>query len=133
LARSVDVLHHPLGVQRLVIDKRVARTEFLTVVPVGAPLSDAEVAHAFRLSAAQLPTTPEGGRRLTLFVRDWRTGPLEFGHFDVSALPLAPGAVYESELRLRGPRRIELTVTHEGVRHGPFAIERSADFTDSAD
>jgi hypothetical protein len=122
LARSVDVLHHPLGVQRLVIDKRVARTEFLTVVPVGAPLSDAAVVHAFRLSAAQLLPTPEGGRRLTLFVRDWGKGPLEFGHFDASALPLVPGAAYEGELRLRGPRRIELTVTHEGVRHGPFAL-----------
>jgi hypothetical protein len=118
----VDVLHHPLGVQRLVIEKRVARTEFVTVVPVGAPLRDAEVVHAFRFPAAQLLPAPGGGRRLTLFVRDWGKGPQEFGHFDVSALPVVPGATYEGELRLRGPRRIELLVAHEGVRHGPFVL-----------
>jgi hypothetical protein len=122
LARSVDVLHHPLGVQRLVIEKRVARTEFLTVVPVGAALSDSEAVHGFRLPAALLLTTPEGGRRLTLFVRDRGKGPQEFGHFDVTALPDVSGAVYEGELRLHGPRRIELTVTHEGERYGPFLL-----------
>ncbi len=122
LARSVDVLHHPLGVQRLVVEKRVARTEFLTVVPVGAPLADAAVGHAFHFPAAQLLATPEGGRRLVLFVRDWRKGPVEFGHFAVGDLPAVAGAAYEGEVRLHGPRRIELTVLHEGTRHGPFRL-----------
>jgi hypothetical protein len=126
LARSVDVLHHPLGLQRLVVEKRVARTEFLTVAPVGAPLADPAVGHAFRFPPSQLLATPEGGRRLVLFVRDWRKGPVEFGHFDVSsapaALPVEPGAAYEGELRMHGPRRIELTVLHEGTQYGPFRL-----------
>jgi hypothetical protein len=122
IARSVEVLHHPLGVQRLVVEKRVARTEFVTVVPVGAPLRDAAAVHAFRFPDAQVLSTPEGGRRLKLFVRDWRRGLLEFGHFDLSALPRAAGAVYEGELRLHGPRRVELSVTHEGSRYGPFVL-----------
>lgn len=130
LARSVDVTHHPLGLQRLVLEKRVARTEFQTVVPVGAPLHDPSAAHRTRFAPAQLLTAPEGGRRLTLFVRDWRRGPLEFGHFDVSRppapgappLPVVPGTAYEGEVRLHGPGRIELTVTHEGGQYGPFVL-----------
>jgi hypothetical protein len=133
LARSVDVLHHPLGLQVLVIERRRARTEFRTVVPVGAPLNDPAAAHRVRFAGSQLLTTPEGGRRLVLFVRDWRSGPVEFGYFEVSGpalrgvgrpapLPAAPAAAFEGELRLHGARRVELSVKHEGVRYGPFPL-----------
>jgi hypothetical protein len=133
LARSVDVLHHPLGLQVLVIEKRRARTDFLTVVPVGAPLNNPAVEHPVRFAGSQLLNTPEGGRRLVLFVRDWRSGPVELGHFEVSGpslrgagrsapLPAAPAAAFEGVLRLHGARRVELTVTHEGARYGPFPL-----------
>src|SRR5207237_5204544 len=70
LARSVDVIHHPLVVQRVVTEKRVARQVSQTIVPVGAPLGDAGKAHRFSFVAAQL-RGGAGGRRLPLFISDW--------------------------------------------------------------
>jgi hypothetical protein len=61
LARAADTVHHPLGVQRLVSEKRTLRAVFETVVPVGAPLASATAAHAFRFSAGQILTGPDGG------------------------------------------------------------------------
>jgi hypothetical protein len=128
LARSADVTHHALGVRRTVVERRVARVEFQAVAPAGSPLNDPGAAYRFRFLAAQLLPGSGAGRRLPLWVRDWRRGERELGHFDLAGLPLVAGAAYDAELRLRGPRRVELTVTHEGRAYGPFVLAaRAAD------
>ncbi len=126
LARSVDVIHHPLVLQRVVIEKRMARQVAQVIVPVGAPLNDPDKAHPFGFAAAQV-RGGAGGRRLPLFISDWRRGPLEFGYFDLgggasAALPHAEGATYEAEVRLHGPKRIEMTVRHAGRAYGPLVL-----------
>ena len=133
LAQSVDVVHHPLGVQRLVTVDRGVRIEFVTVVPVGAPLDGDAAVFSFSFTAAQLRRSATGTACLPLFRRDWHRGALEFGSFDLGqpagqsqtarALPVVPGTTYAGELRLHGLQDIELMVRHEGATYGPFLLD----------
>jgi hypothetical protein len=126
LARSVDVLHHPLGLSRVRRVKGMIAPVFEPIVRVGTPLNDPDTWHSFRFRRGQVRT--DG---LPLFVLDWQGKPQVFGHFEVPlpgpegvGLPDAGGdEEYTAELRLCGPRHIEMCVTHRGVRLGPYLLK----------
>jgi hypothetical protein len=132
LARSVDVLHRPLGLQKLVRADGTLRLTFEAVAPLGARVNDPTVWHPFTAKATQLRDA-DGRLRLTLFVQDWRGGPQEFGVCDLTRpapaaepgwtagpLPFADGATYQGGLRLGGVQRVEVRLTLGDATYGPF-------------
>jgi hypothetical protein len=151
LARSVDVIHHPLGVQRRK-GGDVIELEFCTVVPVGARVDAPDVWHRFEFRPARLPRAG----RLSIYVEIWRNGAkqgvrqqpvggpeawktggkaIEFGFFDLSRppdvevpgcraepLPDIGGETCAAEIRLVDPRTVELRVCAGDARYGAYRL-----------
>jgi hypothetical protein len=156
LARSVDVIHHALGVRER-RDEGSLRVKFWPIVPAGT-LIDSPTWHPFSFAPGQLRRN-RGGRSLVLWIQVWQGNGapreagagqgsaasegkvLEVGSFDLTrpgerlaedeeclAEPLPEGGAwrYDAELRLRGAGQIEIRVTVEGRRYGPYRLAAKA-------
>jgi hypothetical protein len=150
LARSVDVIHHALGVRER-RDEGSLKVKFWPIVSVGTPI-DAPAWHPFSFAPGQLRRTG-GGRSLVLWAQVWQANAeaggaapaegrvLEVGAFDLTqaapptdgdepcvaeALPEGGARRYEAELRLRGARQIDIRVTVGGRRYGPYRLAPKA-------
>ncbi len=136
LARSVDVLHHVLGVCERRDDGKL-RPTFAKVLDVGTRIHDNKW-HPFEFQAAQLRTGREG-RELALFAQLWQEGErlLEIGYFNLESVsegepgdesgpvqPLPKGITgrLQGEVRLRGANRIALRVLVNDQRYGLFRL-----------
>jgi hypothetical protein len=138
LARAADVLHRPLGLQKMRRADGTLRLAFEVVAPPGAAIDAPAVWHPFAVRAGQLRDA-DGNLGLTLFVQDWRDGLHEFGYCDLAraaaagepgltaaAVPFAAGATYQGGLRLCGPRRVEVRLALGDTTYGPFAVAVTA-------
>ncbi len=130
LSRSVEVVHHPLGLLDLSWKGGLVR-EFRTIVPTGARIDDPGTWHPFTF------TLPAGKSLLDLVWQARHDDQQPFGvvdfakpiprvrgqeHCKAEALP-AEKAGYKGELRLRGPTRLEVRVTLGDQQYGPYLVQ----------
>ncbi len=137
LARSVDVVHHALGVRERCIVGGFPELVFERIVPVGTPI-DAPTWHPFDFAALQL-WRDRSNRRLVLYLQVWQEGPqeVEAGWFDLEQ-PVAPqpgdnclqeplpelaGGRYKAEMRLRGANQVEIRVLVDGRWYGLYRLQ----------
>ena len=125
LVRSVDVLHRPVGLQKIQRADGTLRLAFETIAPLGSRVNDPAVWHPFLVRASQVGGA-DGHLRLALFVQDWRGGAHPFGFCDLTLPgetgPLAAGTAYQGGLRFCGLRQMEVRLALGDVTHGPFAV-----------
>ena len=130
LARSVDVLHRPLGLSRVRLSEGMIKPVFELIAPVGTSINAPGTWHSFRFRGGQV-REEQGRRRLPLFVLDRQGKPLLLGQFelpapseDAAGLPaLKSDGDYAGELRLCGVRHLEMCVVLTNGRRGPYPFK----------
>jgi hypothetical protein len=141
LARSVDVLHRPLGIVKPAWEGGTLRSVFVAVIEEGTEYRSHRW-YPFSFRPAQIVRSPSGqGRLLPIFTQDWRHGQTKAGVFDLdrpspgegdagcvrAPLPDAGGDDYKAEMRIDDLDRIFLRVTVQGTCYGPYQLETSDD------
>jgi hypothetical protein len=137
LARSVDVVHHALGVRERRVVDGFPELVFQEVVPGGTRI-DAPTWHPFDFAPVQLYRN-KSNRRLVLYMQVWQEGPqeVEVGWFDLNdpvpplredncaqePLPELPTGRYKAEMRLRGANQVEIRVLADGRCFGLYRLQ----------
>jgi Hsp70 protein len=129
LSRSVDILHHPIGLMEIGWWEGQLASKFQTIVPAGSLLDDSTW-HAFTFanlnSNGQLPLywqVRHDNQQSLGFIDFTRctSGLSKDEPCRAEALPLGAGP-YEAELRLRGLECLEVRVTVRGQRYGHYLV-----------
>jgi hypothetical protein len=134
-ARSVNVLHHYLGVDTGIRVSGNFKTVFWPIVRAGAPIHDPSTWYPFPQPIQ--PTLTEGKFSLSLFLKSWLKGSTRVGTFDFSqpvesspgdprmiraTPPFGPSTRADAEIRLLGLTQIEARVRINEQFYGPFAM-----------
>ncbi len=139
-ARSVDVIHHHLGLKKTHWEGNGIVEKFEPIVRAGSPLEDQGTWYGFHFSASG------GPRQLALFLQSYRHGLRLFGKVDFRSTsaplpgdgPINPGpwpdsaqGPYDAALRQVNATRIEVRVRMGDTWYGPYPVRPESDDPES--